>query len=231
MIKQTLKIIERIGSTTWSGYTEKGRSLDNTVGGQPAGKSLKRRVADNTVPDHDGKSAPYGSAYKKVKDLDEMSATAKKHGKFGLTNVPFPTEEPNEFAYLDFVKYVKKNEKKIMKALSNVRGERMFKAIESVWSNWDDKANKGAFSNIRGNKFGRALVLMLRKDDLVFQNTGNNITNLKEKYNIRKQSCTQSDGDKGNTVLYYTTKKGKKRSNCHTSKKNAKDQIAAIEGP
>ena len=52
-----------------------------------------------------------------------------------------------------------------------------------------------------------------------------------EKYNIRKQSCTQSDGDKGTTVLYYTSKKGKKYSNCHTSKKNAKDQIAAIEGP
>ena len=28
-------------------------------------------------------------------------------------------------------------------------------------------------------------------------------------YNIRKQDCTQSDGDKGKYVLYYKTKKGK----------------------
>jgi|DEB0MinimDraft_10_1074344.scaffolds.fasta_scaffold204439_1 hypothetical protein len=50
-------------------------------------------------------------------------------------------------------------------------------------------------------------------------------------YTIRKQKCTQSDGDKGTYVLSYTTKKGKKVRNCHTSKKNAQGQIAAIEGP
>ena len=40
-----------------------------------------------------------------------MSKLAQKHGKFGGTGVPFPTETPNEFAYMDFAKYVKKNEK------------------------------------------------------------------------------------------------------------------------
>lgn len=48
-------------------------------------------------------------------------------------------------------------------------------------------------------------------------------------YNKRKQKCTQSDGDKGNYVLSYTTKKGEKRRACHTSKKNMQGQIAAIE--
>ena len=62
-------------------------------------------------------------------------------------------------------------------------------------------------------------------------NPDNGEEELEEKYNIRSQSCTQSDGDKGNTVLYYTDKKGKKRSACHTSKKRAKGQIAAIEAP
>ena len=42
--------------------------------------------------------------------INEMSATARKHGKFGGTGVPFPTEEPNEFAYMDFVNYIKKND-------------------------------------------------------------------------------------------------------------------------
>ncbi len=54
---------------------------------------------------------------------------------------------------------------------------------------------------------------------------------VREAYNFKKQSCTQSDGDKGSIVMYYTDKKGKKHSNCHTSMKKAKGQIAAIEAP
>lgn len=50
-------------------------------------------------------------------------------------------------------------------------------------------------------------------------------------YNIRKRSCRQSSGKKGRYVLSYTDNKGKKRSNCHTSRKRAQGQIAAIEGP
>ena len=50
-------------------------------------------------------------------------------------------------------------------------------------------------------------------------------------YNIRKQKCKQSDGDSGTYVLSYTDKKGKKHRACHTSKKKAQGQIAAIEGP
>lgn len=48
-------------------------------------------------------------------------------------------------------------------------------------------------------------------------------------YSIRKQKCKQSDGDTGGFVLSYTDKKGKKHRACHTSKKKAKGQIAAIE--
>ena len=50
-------------------------------------------------------------------------------------------------------------------------------------------------------------------------------------YTIRKQKCKQSDGDRGTYVLSYTDKKGKKHRACHTSKKKAQGQIAAIEGP
>ena len=48
-------------------------------------------------------------------------------------------------------------------------------------------------------------------------------------YNIRKQKCKQSSGKRGSYVLSYTDKKGKKHRNCHTSKKRARGQIAAIE--
>jgi hypothetical protein len=50
-------------------------------------------------------------------------------------------------------------------------------------------------------------------------------------YTIRKQKCKQTDGDIGAYVLSYTSKKGKKISNCHTTKKKAQGQIAAIERP
>jgi hypothetical protein len=49
-------------------------------------------------------------------------------------------------------------------------------------------------------------------------------------YTIRKQKCKQSDGDTGSYVLSYTDKSGKKHRACHTSKKKAQGQIAAIEG-
>lgn len=48
-------------------------------------------------------------------------------------------------------------------------------------------------------------------------------------YTIRKQKCKQSTGKSGSYVLSYTDKKGKKHSNCHTSRKKAQGQIAAIE--
>lgn len=48
-------------------------------------------------------------------------------------------------------------------------------------------------------------------------------------YNIRKQKCKRSDGTRGSYVMYYTDKKGKKRTNCHISKTMAKKQISAIE--
>lgn len=50
-------------------------------------------------------------------------------------------------------------------------------------------------------------------------------------YSIRKSKCKQSDGDAGSIVLSYTDNKGKKHRNCHTSRKKAKAQIAAIEMP
>jgi hypothetical protein len=49
--------------------------------------------------------------------------------------------------------------------------------------------------------------------------------------NKLKNPCTQSDGDKGMWTLTYRDSKGKFHRNCHTSEKNARAQIAAIEAP
>ena len=64
-----------------------------------------------------------------------------------------------------------------------------------------------------------------------FLNPDTESEELEEKFNIRKQSCKQSDGDAGTHVISYKTKKGKMRRACHTSKKQAQDQVKAIKGP
>ena len=48
-------------------------------------------------------------------------------------------------------------------------------------------------------------------------------------YTIRKQKCKKSAGGSGSYVLSYTDKNGKKHRNCHSSRKGAQGQIAAIE--
>jgi hypothetical protein len=48
-------------------------------------------------------------------------------------------------------------------------------------------------------------------------------------YTVKKKKCKQSSGKSGNYVLSYTDKKGKRHSNCHTTEKGARGQIAAIE--
>ena len=120
---------------------------------------------------------------KSLKKIYE-SSLAKKHGKFGQTGVPFPTEKPNEFAYLDFKKWVKKKEKNLTKVLARLKDDKRFKAVEAFWEEWDNKVNKGAFSNIKGNKFGRELTKMLWKDNLLFDKSSHKIVQLKEDIKI-----------------------------------------------
>ena len=115
-----------------------------------------------------------------------MSKLAKNHGKFGHTGVPFPVELPNEFAYLDFKKYIKKNEKSLKKVLARLKDDKRFKAVGFFWQEWDTKVNKGAFSNIKGNKFGRELTKMLWQDNLLFDKSSHKIVKLKVNHKLIK---------------------------------------------
>ena len=217
----------RIGAMSWTGYVAKGRSLDNTDAGQPAGKSLKRRVAEALLDSetivgyrwkdfqknylklnpkykivHDKKDNIY-YGFKKGTNIahwkyfddtsklfinDKMDARKVMTGQadknifeaFGFTGVPFPSETPNEFAYLDFKKWAYKNRGKIKKDLQKYTDTKIFKRMEYWWTIWDKKTNKGEYSNIRGNKFGRELIRMMWSDGLIFDNSGNRITKLKE---------------------------------------------------
>ena len=154
---------------------------------------------------------------------------------------PMFQDKPNEFAYVDFKKWAYKNRKAVknilVKAVEDGRdpGTDIFLALRQVWLAWANK-NAKEYSKIpnkgpAGKDFGRALAVMMKSDNLIIKKSGNKLTDLSENNNVRKQSCKQSDGDRGTYTLSYTSKKGKKYRACHTSKKKAKGQIAAIEGP
>jgi hypothetical protein len=83
---------------------------------------------------------------------------------------PIPMDTPNELAYIDFKKWAYKNRSKIQKQMQslNSNGGKMFVAMAGVWYTWSKLESK-EFSKIKNyTKFGRALVVMLIKDDLIF---------------------------------------------------------------
>ena len=98
-----------------------------------------------------------------------------------------PTDTPNEFAYLDFKKWVYKNRGKIkqsFEAIPNMLGStsKYFNTMTDFWVEWARKTDNTAFSVITDSqKFGRALIIMLRNDNLIFSKETNRITKLKER--------------------------------------------------
>ena len=99
---------------------------------------------------------------------------------------PIPMDTPNECTYIDFKKYAYKNRKMFKKELqkSNGNSGKMFLTLSALWYKWA-KQNHKEFTHIKDSKkFGRALMVMMVKDDLIFSidafNKTNNITNLKE---------------------------------------------------
>ena len=133
---------------------------------------------------------------------------------FGFTGVPFPQETPNEFAYLDFKKYVYKNRGRIKSILLKAHDTKIFKAMELIWIKWA-KANAKEWSNVRGNKFGRELVKMMWKDNLIFDGKSHRITKLQETgkgiwHNIRAKRARGEKPAKKGSAAYKKAAKAMK---------------------
>ena len=99
---------------------------------------------------------------------------------------PIPMDTPNELVYSDFKKYAYKKRSMFKKELqkSNGDGSRMFLTLSALWYKWA-RENHKEFTHIKDSKkFGRALMVMMVQDDLIFDNKAwkkdNNITHLKE---------------------------------------------------
>ena len=99
---------------------------------------------------------------------------------------PIPMNTPNEFVYLDFKKYAYKNRSMFKRELikNKDNGGKMFLTLSALWYKWARKDNK-EFTHIKDKlKFGRALMILLVQDDIIFDKKAwkktSKITNLKE---------------------------------------------------
>jgi len=102
--------------------------------------------------------------------------------KFTERGVPFPITEPPKEAYSEFKKWASKNEKSIKKDLIKYTGDasKLFKRMQYWWEKWSNSDAKKEWSNIKGIKFGRSLMVMMKKDNIIISKSGNKLTNLKE---------------------------------------------------
>jgi len=107
---------------------------------------------------------------------------------------PMPQDTPNQFAYIDFKKWAYKNRTAVknilLKALKDNRGDGtyLFLALSQVWLSWANKKAK-EYSNIptgrtpKSKNFGRALAVMMKKDNLIISRAGNKLTTVEGKVN------------------------------------------------
>jgi hypothetical protein len=122
----------------------------------------------------------FNTAKKIIADLGLKVMMAKESRL--AEGIPFPQDTPNEFAYLDFKKWAYKYrgqyKKDIKAAGSNTA--KIFKTATKWWTEWDKRKDK-QYSNIKDSqKFGRALIVMMWKDNLIFDKNSNRISKLQE---------------------------------------------------
>jgi len=98
---------------------------------------------------------------------------------------PMFQDTPNELAYIDFKKWAYKNRSKIKSKLSKLKdGTKFFMELARIWRwDWADKNAKDwsylHSTDIARSKFGRALAVMLKKDNLIIKLSGNSLLDLK----------------------------------------------------
>ena len=106
---------------------------------------------------------------------------------------PMPMDTPNEFAYTDFKKWTYQNRTAVknilIKALNDNRGDGtyLFLALTQVWLAWARKKAKDwtgiPVTPVGKKNFGRALAVMMKKDNLVIKRAGNKLTTVEGKLN------------------------------------------------
>ena len=103
----------------------------------------------------------------------------------GEAKRPMFQDTPNEFAYLDFKKWAYKNRSKIKKKLTNnFDGSKFFIDLADIWR-WEwakNNAKEWSYlhsTDIAKKDFGRALAVMMKRDNLIIKRSSNSLLDLK----------------------------------------------------
>ena len=85
-------------------------------------------------------------------------------------NKPIPMSTPNESAYSDFKKWIDKNTSSVKKQMLSHGSDsgKMFMTLSALWYKWAHE-NAKDFTHITDkSKFGRALMVLMVNDNLIF---------------------------------------------------------------
>ena len=116
-------------------------------------------------------------------------AFKSRHNESVNEGQPAFQDKPNEFAYLEFKKWAYSNRNAVkgilLKAMKEGSdpGTALFLALRQVWLAWSNKKAK-QWSRIpnkgpQGKDFGRALAVMMKKDNLIISRSTNKLTDVK----------------------------------------------------
>lgn len=135
--------------------------------------------------------------YDSDEELQKIGKTLKLKLKESINEQrPIPMDTPNEFVYMDFKKWVYKNRKKVKNMMLKQKGDstKMFLLLSALWYKWARK-NAPMFTFMKDDKkFGRALMVLMVDDDLIFDRDTfkktNRITQVKEiAYDNKGDKC------------------------------------------
>ena len=120
--------------------------------------------------------------------------------------VPFPQTTPNEFVFFDFKKWAYKNRGRLKKELLKHKDSpgKLWNKLSDIWMEWAKKTNNKEFSRITDRqKFGRALAIMLKKENVLIAKN----SSPSHKITVKEQELTKDQiilgkakNNRGNTL-------------------------------
>ncbi len=154
-------------------FTPEEGDMTYTIGKPPSVPGLAYDIANIVAPKKVAAAEEWVGDNITGPAKDWVSTNYPKIAKIaGITEgVPFPQTEPNEFAYFDFKKWAYKNRGRLKKELLKRKDSpgKLWETLSRIWEEWAKRTNNKEFSRITNNqKFGRALAIMLKKDNVLF---------------------------------------------------------------
>ena len=189
-LTEVVKLPIEIGDTILTGkFKNKSREVKEfgqDKNGQPTINGMKMLAfrIKKLIPGKETVSEAIPPGHHKMPDGEVMAD--KDHVEEGK---PMFQKTPNEIAYIDFKKWAYSNRSTVkgilLKAMkeSSDTGTALFLALRQVWLAWANKKAK-EWSSIpnkgpQGKDFGRALAVMLKKDNMIIQRSTNKLTDIK----------------------------------------------------